>query len=92
VTQFSYVVRNLGAVSAGPFTARATLDPAVSVIVDQFFPSGLAAGAEQTVTGATPPSGNCFDPDCTISVTVDIGDRVKECDEGNNTASETTAG
>ena len=92
VTTVEYTVANIGPGDAGPFTARAILDPNQSVVVDEFFAGGLQAGAQQTVTIMTPPGGNCFDPDCTISVTADSDDAVEECDENNNTLSETTPG
>jgi len=71
---------------------RSVADPAASVIGDQVFPNGLAAGAAKTVQVATPPGGNCFDPDCTISVTVDVNNQVNECNEKNNTHTLSTAG
>ncbi len=82
VTTVSYTVANLGAGDAGSFSARANIDPAV--VIDQAFPAGLAAGASQAVPVVTPPDGNCFDPDCTVCVTVDPKDEVKECKEDNN--------
>jgi hypothetical protein len=92
VTKFSYTVRNIGTANAGPFTARAVADPAASVVVDQLFPAGLAAGAMTTIPVTTPPGGNCFDPDCTISVTADINNQVNECNENNNTRTVSTIG
>jgi hypothetical protein len=92
VTKFNYTVRNIGLGDAGPFTVRSVADPAASVIVDQLFPSGLAAGAMKTVPVATPPGGNCFDPDCMISVTADVNNQVNECNENNNTRTSGTIG
>ena len=92
VTKFNYTVRNIGLGNAGPFTTRSVADPAASVVVDQAFPAGLAAGAVKTVPVTTPPGGNCFDPDCTISVTVDINNQVDECNEKNNTRTLGTIG
>jgi hypothetical protein len=92
VTKFDYTVRNIGLGDAGPFTVRSVADPAASVIVDQLFPAGLAAGMAKTVSVTTPPGGNCFDPDCTISVTADIDNKVNECNEKNNTKTVGTIG
>ena len=92
VTTVDYTVANVGTAAAGSFSVRTVLDPAASVIVDQLLSSGLGAGAEQTMTVVTPQGGNCFDPDCTVAVTADSRNEVQECDEGNNSASETTPG
>ena len=92
VTKIDYTVANLGTADAGPFNVRAVLDPGQSVVVDTGFGGGLSASADQTVSITTPPGGNCFDPDCTISVTADSKNDVKECDKSNNTLSETSPG
>lgn len=92
VTKVDYTVANIGTDNAGPFNVLAILDPNQSVVVDTSFVSGLAAMTDQTVTITTPQGGNCFDPDCTITVKADSKDDVKECIENNNTLSETTLG
>jgi len=92
VTTVDYTVANIGLGDAGPFNARALLDPAQSVVVDRSFASGLPAGDEQNVTIMTPQGGNCFDPDCTITVRADSDNTIEECNENNNTLSETTLG
>jgi hypothetical protein len=92
VTTVEYTIANIAGGNAGPFSARAVLDPAQSVTVDQSFPGGLAAGAEQSVTATTPPGGNCFDPDCTVTVTADPENKVPECREDNNQLSRTSLG
>lgn len=92
VTTVDYTVANIGTAAAGSFSVRTVLDPAASVILDQLLSSGLGAGAEQTMTVVTPQGGNCFDPDCTVAVTADSRNEVQECNEGNNSASETTPG
>jgi CARDB len=84
-------VANVGSGNAGPFNLRVVFDPAQSVIVDVPV-AGLTAGAQQTLSVTTPPGGNCFDPDCTITVTADSTNAVEESDEGNNRRSETTPG
>jgi hypothetical protein len=91
-TTVRITVANIGNASAGPFKVRTVLDPSQSVVVDSDVPGGLNAGAELALTVVTPPGGNCFDPDCTVSATADSGDAVDECDENNNTRSSTTPG
>ena len=83
---------NVGSADAGPFDVRVVLDPAASVVVDQTVPGGLGAGAGMSLPLVTPPGGGCFDPDCTICVTVDSQDEVRECDETDNRLCETTPG
>ena len=92
VTKVDYTVANIGTNNAGSFNVQAILDPSQSVVVDTPFASGLAAMTDQTVTITTPQGGNCFDPDCTITVKADSTDDVKECIENNNTLSDTTLG
>jgi hypothetical protein len=92
VTTVDYTVANIGLGDAGAFNTRAILDPGQSIVVDRFLPGGLGAGGQQTVTVMTPPGGNCFDPDCTVTVRADSDNAVSECNENNNTLSETTPG
>ena len=84
VTTVKYTVANVGAGGAGPFATQVVMDPGGSVVVNQSVPAGLAAGATVSLTATSPPGGNCFDPDCTICVTVDSGNAVAECKEDNN--------
>jgi hypothetical protein len=89
VTTVDYTVANIGTDDAGPFDVQALLDPNQSVATAF---GGLSAGADQTVTISTPPGGNCFDPDCSITVRADSNDDVRECNEDNNTLSDTSLG
>ncbi|GGY07063.1 hypothetical protein GCM10007160_38200 [Litchfieldella qijiaojingensis] len=91
-TTVRVVVANIGDADAGPFEVQSVLDPSQSVAVTRQVSDGLQVGEERTLPVVTPPGGNCFDPDCTISVRVDSGQSVRECDEGNNESSETTPG
>jgi hypothetical protein len=84
VTNARVTIANIGAANAGPFTTKSVFDPAQSVSVGSNFPAGLAMGATQLFSVATPPGQNCFDPDCTVCVTVDDGSTVTESNEGNN--------
>ena len=91
VTNTEYTIENIGNAASGPFTARATLDPGQSVNVSAVLNS-LLPGQSKTVPVTTPRGGNCFDPDCTITVVADDNNRVAECNERNNRAQETTPG
>jgi hypothetical protein len=92
VTKVDYTIANDGTAAAGPFDVRVVLDPAGAVVVNQSVPGGLAAGASQTFTATSPAGGNCFDPDCTVCVTVDVNQRVEECNEADNRLCESTLG
>ncbi|WP_299852502.1 CARDB domain-containing protein [uncultured Roseovarius sp.] len=91
VTTTDYTIENIGNAASGPFSARAILDPNQSVSVPAMLQS-LLPGQSVTVPVTTPRGGNCFDPDCTISVAADNTDQVEECNERNNIAQETTPG
>lgn len=91
VTTVEITVENIGAGFAGVFNVRVTFDPAQSVVVNRAVP-GLAAGASTTFIVASPAGGNCFDPDCTVSVLVDDADVVPESNETNNEDSQTRIG
>jgi hypothetical protein len=54
--------------------------------------SGLGAGASQSFSEALGPGNNCFDPDCTVKVSVDSGNVIPESDEANNIAERTDIG
>ncbi|MBK7938008.1 MAG: hypothetical protein IPJ82_13350 [Lewinellaceae bacterium] len=90
VTTVKFTIANTGTANAGAFNIRIALDP--SVVINQAVPGGLAAGATLTFTVSSPPGGNCYNPDCTVIITVDDGNAVEECKEDNNRALETTLG
>lgn len=91
VTTVEVTIANQGTVAAGAFTTRVLLDPAQSVTVDEAFGS-LGESEVRPFTVTSPPGGNCFDPDCTVCVTVDDLDEVAESDETNNTLCKTKPG
>ena len=76
VTKFSFTVTNAGGSASGPFDVLAKADPGQSKTLS--VAGGLAAGASTTLTASFRPAGNCFDPDCTVSVTADSGNVVTE--------------
>ena len=92
VTTAKVTIANLNAAAAGPFTTKTVFDPGQSIGVGSSFPGGLAGGTSQSFTVTTPPGGNCFDPDCTICVTVDDANTVGESNEANNQLCKTTLG
>ena len=75
----------------GRFAIGIALDPAQSVIVNQQS-TGLARGAAQEFAVTIPAGLDCYDPDCTVCVTVDSGRTVTESNEGNNTRCITSVG
>lgn len=91
VTKVHYEISNIGNAASGPFEAQATLDPQQSVIVTNTI-GNILPGQTEAVAVTTPPGGNCFDPDCTVSAIADRSNRVLECNEDNNTAQQTTPG
>lgn len=91
ITRVEYTLQNIGNKASGAFQSRATLDPRQTVTVESAVPD-LLPGASRTIQVTTPRGGNCFDPDCTITVEADVSDRVMECREDNNTEAETTPG
>ncbi len=92
VTKARARLANVSANPAGTFAARAILDPKQSVEVNQSFPGGLMPGNETDFLIVTPPGDNCFNPDCTICVTVDPDDLVAKSDETDNQLCVTTQG
>ena len=91
VTQVDYVISNIGNAASGPFESLATLDPNQSVAVPETI-DNLLPGRSQASSVITPPGGNCFDPDCTVTVVADSAKRVSECNEDNNSGTNTTRG
>ena len=83
VARVNFTVENVGTKDAGSFTIRVVFDPAQSVVVTQAV-VGLEAGASRIFTIKSPPGRNCFDPDCSVCITVDNENTVTESDEKNN--------
>jgi len=90
-TTVTVTIVNTGSVDAGPFKVLVQADPGLAQ-QGTISVSGLAAGANTTLTIALPPGGNCFDSDCTICITVDSDNEVVESNEGNNYYCEITVG
>jgi len=85
-----FTVTNASSVSVlTPFTVLVQADPGQKTTLT--VPS-LAAGASVPLTANLGPDNNCYDPDCTVSVTVDSGNVVAEANETNNTDTRTDRG
>lgn len=91
VTKVQYAISNIGNAASGSFEAQATVDPRHSVTVTDAI-GNILPGQTETVVVTTPAGGNCFDPNCTVTVVVDSSNRVAECNETNNKAQQTTPG
>ena len=71
-------------------TVDVTTDIGLLVVADQVPTSsnaivgGLDAGQTLNVTIVSNPGGNCFDPDCSVQVTVDPSNAIPESNEANN--------
>lgn len=83
VTSINLAVSNLGSADADLFNVQVWLDPAQSVMLNQSV-ERLLPGESVSFLLASPPGGNCYDPDCTICITVDSRHSVAEGDETNN--------
>lgn len=90
ITTRDLTVTNAGSVNVPtPFTVLVQADPGQKTTLT--VPS-LAAGTSVPLTAQLGPDGNCYDPDCTVSVMVDSGNAVAEANEANNTATRTDPG
>jgi hypothetical protein len=90
ITTRNFTVTNASSVNVlTPFTVLVQADPGQKTTLS--VPS-LAAGASVALTATLGPDNNCYDPDCSVSVTVDSGSAVAEANETNNTATRTDPG
>jgi hypothetical protein len=98
VSTVRFTVTNQGAapVPAGStFQVLLRADPGLSVMktVVITLASSLAPGASLPTQAETmPPSGNCYDPDCTVVAQVDSTNAITESNEGNNSDTRTDLG
>jgi hypothetical protein len=88
-TTVAFTVSNIGKSDAGIFAVLVQADPNQSTILTV---DALAAGASVNLKATLGPGGNCFDPDCTTQVAVDVRQAVPESDENNNSDSQTRIG
>jgi hypothetical protein len=90
ITTRDFTVTNASSVNVlTPFEVLVQADPGQKTTLT--IPS-LAAGASVSLTASLGPDNNCYDPDCTVSVTVDSGSAVTEANETNNTDTRTDRG
>jgi hypothetical protein len=90
ITTRTFTISNPSAVNVTtPFDVLAQADPGQSKTITV---PALAAGASLAVTQQWGPAGNCYDPDCTVTITVDSGTAIAESNETNNTATRTDLG
>jgi len=82
-------VENLGSQDiVGSFDVRieATVGDGTALDVIESFPAGLGAGVtEQRLAVPLGSGGNCFNPNCEVLGTADVGTVIEECNENNNT-------
>lgn len=90
-TTVIFTIANVGTASAGPFKVFIRGDPGLGQQKTVGI-SSLAAGAKITLEESLPSDGNCYDPNCTVCITVDSGGQVVESNEGNNELCETWLG
>jgi len=87
----TFTIANVGAADADSFKVLVQGDPGLAQT--EIVPVvSLAAGATKTFTIPLPAGGNCYDPNCTICITVDSLNEIIESNEGNNNYCETTLG
>jgi hypothetical protein len=82
VTRVDFYVSNLGRGEAGPFVVEADAGGLGSWRTEI---SQLGSGARVLLTAQW--KGSCYNPDCDVTITVDIANTVVEESEENNTAS-----
>ncbi|MGA9349914.1 MAG: CARDB domain-containing protein [Anaerolineae bacterium] len=82
-TTVVFTIANVGQASAAPFKVLIKADPTLGQI-KAIGVNGLAAGATMTLKESLPSDGNCYDPNCTVCITVNSGGYVVESNEGNN--------
>jgi hypothetical protein len=84
-------IANVGTASAGPFKVLIRADPALEQQRTVGI-NGLAAGETMTLQESLPSGGNCYDPNCTVCITVNSGGYVAESNDANNELCETWPG
>lgn len=83
VTTVILAITNVGSAAAGTFNVQVQLDPAQSVVLNQSV-EFLEPGETAVLTLVSPPGGNCYDPNCSVRITVDSRNGVVEENEANN--------
>ncbi|HDK26048.1 MAG TPA: hypothetical protein ENG48_03000 [Candidatus Atribacteria bacterium] len=75
-TTVTFTISNISPADACSFKVLVQADPGLAQqgIVNI---ASLASGVTTSRTTTLPPGGNCFDPDCTVCITVDLGNEIK---------------
>ena len=82
-TTVNLAVTNAGTAVSNSFDVLVRLDPEQSVVITGVM-DGLAPGQTGTLTLTSPFTVSCYDPDCTVCISVDNRGAITESDEGNN--------
>lgn len=82
-TAVNLAVTNMGTAASGSFDVLVRLDPAQLVVVVGRMDS-LAPGETAALTLHSPLGESCYDPDCSVCITVDSRDAISEASEVNN--------
>ena len=90
-TTVVFTIANVGTAPAGAFKVLIRADPALGQ-QRAIGINGLAAGATMTLKESLPAGGNCYDPNCTVCITVNSGGYVVESNDDNNELCETWLG
>ena len=72
----TFTISNIGPTDACSFKVLVQADPGLAQqgIVNI---ASLASGVIISRIITLPPGGNCFDPDCTVCIIVDLGNEIK---------------
>lgn len=89
VTNVTYTVNNIGRKTSSALQISVEADPGVTATTSL---GSVVPGKPRRLRTAVGPDGNCFDPNCTVQVTVDSSQSVPEIDEQNNVATDTAPG
>jgi hypothetical protein len=90
-TTVDVTVTNKGSGDAQSFIILVQADPGLSKSTTMTV-DGLPAGTSTDLKVAIFTGANCYDPDCSVRVTVDPRNAVPESDEGNNVSERTDIG
>ncbi|WP_420629119.1 LysM peptidoglycan-binding domain-containing protein [Candidatus Leptofilum sp.] len=83
VTTVTLAVRNVGTAVSDSFDVLVRLDPQQSVVIVGVM-EGLGPGGGTTLTLSSPLGDSCYDPDCTVCISVDSRGAITEANEENN--------
>ncbi|WP_420640991.1 CARDB domain-containing protein [Candidatus Leptofilum sp.] len=83
VTRVNLAVMNVGTAVSDSFDVFVRIDPEQSVTIVGVL-DGLAPGQTGTLTLSSPLGESCYDPNCTVCITVDSRGAITEANESNN--------